>query len=98
MGDAMIEHGIEKVSIPPIVHDATHPDAGDDDHAGPKTGALVALVGTPSDGDVAVYDAALGYFVPVAPAALPTGTPVTVSDGMGGFELLFDGSGNVVYT
>jgi hypothetical protein len=58
-------------------------------------GYYVAIVGTPSDGDTAVYNAALGYFVPGAAGA--TGSPVTVEDGMGGFLLVFDEDGNVVY-
>ena len=91
------EQDIEKVSTPPLVHDATQPTdpAGDDDDAGPKTGALVAVVGTPFDGAVVKYDAGLGYCIWVAGG--PSGSPVTVDDGMGGFEIVYDNDGNVVY-
>lgn len=89
---------VEKVHAPPLVQDATHPDASADDDAGPKTGALIGLVGMPNDGDFAQYDAALGYFVPVSIASLGVAlSPVTVDDGMGGFEIVFDEDGNVVY-
>ena len=51
----------------------------------------------PNDGDVAVYVAANNRFELRAQNALTTGTPVTVEDGMGGFALVFDADGNVVY-
>lgn len=54
------------------VDDATHPAA----ETAPK-GSYVALVGSPADGDTAVYDSALGYFVPVA-----SGGGATTLDGL----------------
>jgi hypothetical protein len=84
------ESDIEKVTTPPHVHDATQPTGG----TAPQ-GVLVAVVGTPIDGGVPVYDAGLGYCV-WQEAATP-GSPVTIDDGMGGFELVFDDDGNVVY-
>ena len=33
----------------------------------------------------------------VAASALPVATPVTEDDGSGGFELVFDDDGNVIY-
>lgn len=72
------------------VGDATVPTS----EVAPK-GFYVAVVGTPADGDVPVYDAALGYFVLSAGAS--SGSPVTVEDGMGGFLIVFDEDGNVVY-
>jgi hypothetical protein len=59
-------------------------------------GYYVAVVGTPADGDVPVYDAALGYCVWQS-GATAGGSPVTVEDGMGGFLIVFDEDGNVVY-
>jgi hypothetical protein len=85
----MIEHGVEKVEEVPRVEDVTQPDDG------ATTKALVAVYGEPIDGSVPVYDAGLGYCVW---QVVSVGAPVTVDDGMGGFELVFDGDGNVVYT
>jgi hypothetical protein len=85
----MIEHGVEKVEEVPRVEDVTQPDDG------ATTKALVAVYGEPIDGGVPVYDAGLGYCV--WQLAASASSPVTVSDGMGGFELVFDDDGNVVY-
>lgn len=74
------------------VSDATAPAA----EAAPK-GFYVAIVGTPAHGDVAAYDATLGYFVPAAVGSGSTASPVTVEDGSGGFLIVFDEDGNVVY-
>jgi hypothetical protein len=60
MGDAVSEYGIEKVEQQPLVTDPTFIDPSTDPLAG---AALIAVVGTPSDGDTPVYDAALGYVV-----------------------------------
>lgn len=90
------EHDVEKVSTPPLVHDATQPTdpAADDDDAGPKTGALVAVVGTPFDGGVPTFDAALGYCVwGLSPAST---TPIYIEDGMGGYLGIYDNDGNPV--
>jgi hypothetical protein len=69
-----VEHGIEKLEVVPLVHDATHPDASDDSHG--ATGALVALVGFPTDGQSPVFDESAGHHVPGDPGGgITTGTP-----------------------
>jgi hypothetical protein len=92
-----IEHDVQKVSAPPLVFDPAWVDPATDTSPGPATAWMMAVVGTPNDGDVAVFDAALGYCVWQAPLAA-TGEPVTIDDGMGGFEIVFDDDGDVVYS
>jgi hypothetical protein len=90
----VIEHGIDKVEVQPLVHDATFIDPATDD-AGAEGFVMVVYCPTPpSDGDTAVYVAANNRFELRSGGA---GAPVTISDGMGGFELVFDSAGNVVY-
>lgn len=91
-----IEHDVQKVSRPPLVFDPAWVDPATDTAPGGSGAWMMAVVGTPSDGDVAVFDAGLGYCV-WQPGPTTAGTPVTVSDGMGGFEIVFDSGGNVVY-
>ncbi len=86
---------VEKLAVPSLVHDATLPATSDDIGAGAKTGVMIAVVGPlPTVPSVAFFDPDLGYCVWTAAAA---GAPVTVSDGMGGFSVVFDEDGNVVY-
>lgn len=47
----MIEHAVNKMTTPPVVHDSTWVDAGADGE-----GVLVALKGTPNVGDSPVFD------------------------------------------
>lgn len=90
----MIEDEIEKLSTPPLVHDCATPEVADDPDG--AEGHVVTCVAEPNDGDILVWDNADRKWRPVAGGGA-TGTPVTVSDGMGGFVLLFDSSGNVIY-
>jgi len=90
-----IEHGIDKVERQPLVHDATFIDPADDPEGAEGFIMAVFCDTPPSDGDVAVYVAANNRFELQAGAS--GGVPVTVSDGMGGFEIVFDEDGNVVY-
>jgi hypothetical protein len=89
------ENDIEKISAQPIVHDPTFISPTTDDDAAQGIVLTVYCPTPPTDGDVAVYVAANNRFEFQAPAAISS--PVTVSDGMGGFELVFDTDGNVVY-
>lgn len=89
------EHDVEKVSRPPLVFDPAWVDPATDTAPGPATAWMMAVVGTPSDGDVAVFDADLGYCVWQAGSA--AATPIYVSDGMGGADAIYDSSGNALY-
>ena len=62
------EDGIEKLTSPPLVQDTTHPDHTDDDDG--AAGAMVAIHGAPSSGDVPTFDGT--KFVPLPPGAAPT--------------------------
>jgi hypothetical protein len=93
----VIEHAVEKLEVQPVVHDPTFIDpAGDADGA---TGFMLAVWcdTPPDDGDIAVYVAANDRFELRPQSALVTGTPVTIEDGMGGFLIVFDEDGDVVY-
>lgn len=91
------EDAVEKVSQQPLAHDATFIDPATDD-AGAEGFLLTVFCDTPpSDGDVAVYVAANSRFELRPQSALTTGSPVTVDDGAGGYLLVFDTNGNVVY-
>ena len=89
------EEETEKVSGQPIVHDPTWVDPADDDDGAEGFLLAVWCDAPPSNGDIAVYVAANSRFELQASAA--TSSPVTVDDGMGGFDLVFDEDGNVVY-
>lgn len=93
----MIEHGVEKVEVQPVVHDPDWVDPASD--AEGAQGFLLAVWcdAPPSDGDVAVFVAANDRFELRPQSGLVTGSPVTVEDGSGGFLLVFDEDGNVVY-
>ena len=91
-----IEHDVQKVSRPPLVFDPAWVDPATDTAPGGSGAWMMAVVGTPNDGDVAVYVASLGYCVWQSGSAA-AGSPVTVEDGMGGFDFVFDEDGNVVY-
>lgn len=94
----MIEHGVDKVERQPLVQDAAFIAPSTDDSAGPAAqAALIAVYGTPNDGDVAVYIASSNRVEWRAQSTLATGEAVTVEDGAGGFEIVFDDDGNVVY-
>jgi hypothetical protein len=64
-------------------------------------GFYVAIVGTPSDGDTAVYDAGLGYFVPAAGGG---GIPsfawiyMTTIDETGATVFMTDSDGSYILT
>ncbi len=92
----MIEHAVEKVSVQPLVHDPEFIDPSTDTDGAQGILLAVYCTTTPDDGDVAVFVAANNRFE-IRPGATP-GAPVTVSDGAGGFELVFDEDGNVVYS
>ena len=90
------QYNVPKVRRSPLVFDPAWVDPATDTSPGPATAWMMAVVGTPNDGDVAVFVASLGYCVWQA-AATATGSPVTIDDGMGGFEFVFDEDGNVIY-
>lgn len=97
MGNAMREHGIEKVEEQPVVHDPTFVDPADDPDGAEGFLLAVWCDAPPNDGDVAVYVAANNRFELKPQSALTPPSPVTVEDGMGGFLFVFDEDGNVVY-
>jgi hypothetical protein len=93
----VIEEFVEKVTGQPVVHDPTFVDPADDP-AGAAGFLLAVWCDTPPvDGDVAVYVAANSRFELRQPSLLATASPVTIDDGSGGFLLVFDEDGNVVY-
>lgn len=91
----MREYDIEKLPYQPVVHDPAYINPSTDPDG--AEAALIAVYGTPADGDVAVYIASANRVEWRPQSALTVGTPVTVEDGMGGFLLVFDEDGNVVY-
>lgn len=96
----MIEHGIDKVERQPVVQSAAFIDpASDTSPGGPAEGFVMAVFcdAPPSDGDGAVFVAANNRFELRPSSGGTTGTPVTVSDGMGDFAILFTEDGEVVY-
>lgn len=55
----MIEHGIDKVERQPLVQDPSFIAPSTDDSAGPPAqAALIAVYGTPNDGDQPFYNLA----------------------------------------
>ena len=93
----MIEHGVEKIEVQPVVHDPTFVDPADDSNGAQGFVMTVWCDTPPTDGDVAIYIAANNRFELRPQSTLTTGAPVTVEDGMGGFLFVFDEDGNVVY-
>ena len=89
------EHDLEKISAQPLVHDPTFINPATDDDGAEGFVLTVWCDAPPNDGDIAVYVVANNRFELQAVAAVAT--PVTVDDGMGGFDLVFDEDGNVVY-
>ena len=93
----MIEHGVEKVEVQPVVHDPTFIDPATDSDGAEGFLLAVWCDAPPTDGDVAVFVAANDRFELRPQSTLVTGSPVTVGDGSGGFLIVFDNDGNVVY-
>jgi hypothetical protein len=94
----MIEFDAPKLERQPLVQDATFVEPATDDSAGTPAEGFVMTVfcdAPPSDGDTAVYVAANNRFELRAGAS--GGSPVTIDDGMGGFDLTYTAGGDVVY-
>lgn len=94
----MIEHGVEKIEVQPVVHDPTFVDPADDSNGAQGFVMTVWCDTPPTDGDVAIYIAANNRFELRAQTDLSTGELVTVDDGSGGFLIVFDENGNAITT
>jgi hypothetical protein len=88
----MIEHDVEKVSTPPVVHDSTYVDPDTDGE-----GVLIALKGVPAVGDVPTFDGT--DFVPEAPGASASAVWMPLTTVVGGDpELVWDGDDSLIPT
>lgn len=99
----MIEHGVDKVEIQPLVQDPTFIDPADDDSDGPAAQGFLLAVwcdAPPSDGDIAAFVAANNRFelTPQTTTAAPSFAwlYMTTIDGTGATVLLLDDDGNPI--